>query len=151
MKDYKRIPLNEYIARKELAVKQLGGKCAQCDWTDPRALEFDHIDPSTKLHNISDLIGLQDEEALSIELPKCQLLCKNHHCIKTYDNHDKQKGRIRKESQRFNTDVFDMGGVRKKRHRCYKCEIRTYDWDRIDGHYMCLSCLEIEALRQGKI
>lgn len=50
---------------------------------DNRVLDFDHIDPSTKILTITanlrlGFFGLLDE------VKKCQLLCANCHRIKTY-------------------------------------------------------------------
>lgn len=77
------------IERKKWARSYLGGKCVQCGSKDN--LEFDHIDPKTKLFNIcsSDL----SKDKLRDELAKCQLLCKRCHLKKTYtDWHEPTHG-----------------------------------------------------------
>lgn len=58
----------------------LGNKCAQCQKSDE--LEFDHIDPATKLFTI----GQRWDYAwgkMKTELDKCQLLCKTCHRAKS--------------------------------------------------------------------
>jgi len=59
--------------RLEYATK-LGGKCAKCGSTNQ--LEFDHIDPLTK---ISPKIWSWSIERIEAEILKCQLLCRSCH------------------------------------------------------------------------
>jgi hypothetical protein len=47
----------------------------QCGSTSE--LEFDHIDPSTKVHSLNQLFSGGSQIALDFELLKCQLLCKD--------------------------------------------------------------------------
>jgi hypothetical protein len=65
--------------RRAQLIELLGGKCVRCGSTD--ALEFDHIDPETKVFAVgSDMSRAWDklvEEAL-----KCQLLCRECHVAK---------------------------------------------------------------------
>ena len=65
--------------RRKYAIAALGGKCAKCGATD--RLEFDHIEPSTKLFKISDVA--RREDLWLAELAKCQLLCNACHREKT--------------------------------------------------------------------
>lgn len=64
---------------REEFIDLLGGQCVQCSSTTD--LEFDHIDPKTKLFNISGFH--KSREALLAELKKCQLLCSECHKAKT--------------------------------------------------------------------
>lgn len=59
----------------------LGGVCVVCGTTE--RLEFDHIDPSTKLFDIAKGWARAEKIVLE-ELEKCQLLCKQHHDEKSY-------------------------------------------------------------------
>lgn len=72
----------------------IGGKCVSCGITDPRLLDFDHIDPRTKTMMISQKLHLPFE-VLVHEVMKCQLLCPNCHRLKTIekDEHDSYKHR----------------------------------------------------------
>ena len=65
----------------------MGGCCAKCGTTDLRILQFDHIDPSTKLYAISAM-RCADTETFLAEVQKCQLLCANCHQIKTHHTHN---------------------------------------------------------------
>lgn len=64
---------------KEDAVNYKGGKCSKCGYNKCLgALEFHHIDPSTKDKDyFSQRGGLTD--TLKLELDKCVLLCANCH------------------------------------------------------------------------
>jgi len=64
---------------RQIYIDQLGGKCIKCGSTDN--LEFDHIDPTTKLYKIQSI--LYNPELLKIELAKCQLLCFSCHIEKS--------------------------------------------------------------------
>jgi hypothetical protein len=65
--------------RRARLIELLGGRCVSCGSTDE--LEFDHIDPETKVFAVgSDMSRAWDklvEEAL-----KCQLLCRECHVAK---------------------------------------------------------------------
>lgn len=58
--------------------------CLHCGEDDPIVLEFDHIDPSTKISAIAMLRGSNCSWAkLEAEIAKCQVLCANCHRRKT--------------------------------------------------------------------
>lgn len=59
-------------------IESMGGRCVRCGATEN--LQFDHIDPSTKLFNISDH---HRYVAVKEEIKKCQLLCVSCHREKT--------------------------------------------------------------------
>lgn len=56
--------------------EMLGGQCAKCGATDK--LEIDHIDPETKIANVTRLWS-KPWPVIEKELAKCQLLCFEHH------------------------------------------------------------------------
>ena len=59
--------------------------CAVCGYNeDPRALDFDHTDPATKVDNISRLIRHAPWAKVLAEMDKCTILCANHHRVKTF-------------------------------------------------------------------
>ena len=74
---------NRYRKRTEYKT-MLGGKCSHCGYNKCQdALQFHHIDPSTKKFTISDSIwgkGGVTEEEIFEEIKKCDLLCANCHC-----------------------------------------------------------------------
>jgi 5-methylcytosine-specific restriction endonuclease McrA len=66
-------------ARRGRLVKMLGGACVRCRATED--LEFDHIDPSTKVFAVC--AGLDKTWGVLVEeAAKCQLLCKSCHVAK---------------------------------------------------------------------
>ncbi len=77
-----------YINNKKLEV----GVCQICgigvDVTNLSYFEMDHVDPTTKLHAISDILGTSamfTMDCLINELNKCRLVCKYCHRIHTGD------------------------------------------------------------------
>ena len=57
--------------------------CNYCGYNkSPYALDFDHIDPRTKIKPVSRLT-LGSLKNLMGEVRKCQVLCKNCHAIKS--------------------------------------------------------------------
>lgn len=72
--------LERYYQRRAEAKQKLGGKCVVCGTKDN--LEFDHINAKEKSFGISKLWSVSKEK-FDAELLKCQLLCKEHHEIKT--------------------------------------------------------------------
>lgn len=70
------------VKRRADAKAHLGGVCKVCG-TD-RDLQFDHIDPMTKVAAIANAIAWHwSWERLLVELAKCQLLCRPHHLKKS--------------------------------------------------------------------
>ena len=66
------------IDTRNLAIEYLGGKCEHCGYAKWRgALNFHHVDPSTKDNNIFN--NKKNFEALKPELDKCILLCATCH------------------------------------------------------------------------
>lgn len=63
---------------KQQCVDYLGGKCSKCGYSKClAALDFHHINPSTKDKNYTN--GRMSFEKLRPELDKCVLLCSNCH------------------------------------------------------------------------
>ena len=67
-------------ARLALLLESKGGCCEKCSST--KKLEFDHIDPSTKLFDVSAGL-LRKMSSLWAEVEKCQLLCRECHIEKS--------------------------------------------------------------------
>lgn len=62
--------------------------CVDCGETDVRVLQFDHIDPSTKIENISELLRDHPWNAVLTEISKCAIRCANCHRRKTLRERD---------------------------------------------------------------
>lgn len=85
---YKKVKANGWLKkrrddRQAVLVEHMGGVCSHPNCNETKNLQFDHIDPMTKSHNINR----QDSYEKSFEeLKKCQLLCPKHHLEKTFIN-----------------------------------------------------------------
>lgn len=53
--------------------------CSKCPENHPSCLEFHHIDPNSKLGNISEEVRNWSIDRLKTELQKCIVLCANCH------------------------------------------------------------------------
>lgn len=62
----------------------LGGKCIDCGITNPRLLDFDHVDPLQKHFMISQSLN-KPFQVLVEEVKKCELRCPNCHRLKTIE------------------------------------------------------------------
>ena len=60
--------------------------CEMCGYNEhSAALQFDHIDPSTKEATIADMIRSgKKAEAVWAEIAKCRVLCANCHMVHTH-------------------------------------------------------------------
>ena len=79
--------MNDYMKRRwqkrrSLAIDFLGGKCNHCGDTDRELLEFDHVDPATKVCNVARASSFSELRFWE-EVRKCQLLCPPCHKRKT--------------------------------------------------------------------
>jgi len=72
--------LKQYYKIKEEIINLLGGKCVKCGSIID--LQFDHIDKSKKILNITRHL-LRSLKESKEEIKKCQLLCKKCHQIKS--------------------------------------------------------------------
>jgi len=65
---------------KQLAVEYLGGSCVKCGYNKSvSALDFHHVDPTTKSFGIAENGFTRSWDALQSELDKCILICANCH------------------------------------------------------------------------
>lgn len=63
-----------------LLIEEHGGACKICGYDRYHgALEFHHIDPTTKVVGLGKLQNSASIEAMRVEAKKCILLCSNCH------------------------------------------------------------------------
>ena len=63
--------------------------CVDCGESDFRCLDFDHVDPLTKDHNVSQMIrDGWSWETMEIEIAKCEVRCANCHRKRTATEND---------------------------------------------------------------
>jgi hypothetical protein len=88
-KDLYKYQINRWRNIKIKAVKFMGGSCVRCGYNDhPAALQFHHLDPSTKLTGWTKL-RLKSWNKITEELQKCIMLCANCHSIEhTFSKYD---------------------------------------------------------------
>ena len=108
------MPTKEYIQnyrkkRKQLGLEMLGGKCCKCN--SEKDLQFDHIDPRTKVNEISSMFTTNIEVFVR-EIHKCQLLCYPCRLKKSLDNKD----------YLINRESWKHGKSGYINHKC-RCEI----------------------------
>lgn len=92
----------QHAEQRQMLIDRRGGKCVRCGTTEQ--LEFDHIDPSTKIGSVMMML-YRGKLALAIEeADKCQLLCNPCHT---------KKDRM--------TPMPEHGTRARYRSRVYKC------------------------------
>lgn len=85
---HKKYQKKRFVERMALARESLGNMCVRCSKTE-EVLVFDHIDPNTKVYNISEICNLSAVKFV-LELSKCQLLCRSCHGKKTATENGKK-------------------------------------------------------------
>lgn len=57
--------------------------CIDCENSDPRVLQFDHVDPSEKEIDVTSMLYDYSIENIDKEIAKCVVRCANCHTIRT--------------------------------------------------------------------
>jgi hypothetical protein len=81
-----------YDRRRAEAIEKLGGHCTHPGCNVTEGLQFDHIDPATKIMNVAEM-WTASEERFQAELEKCQLRCVPHHLEKTLAERNQKSAR----------------------------------------------------------
>ena len=72
--------------------------CESCGISDLRVLDFDHLDPKTKIFNIAQAIThCYAWQVIMEEINKCRILCSNCHRIRTAEQYNWRKWRLGRE------------------------------------------------------
>lgn len=83
-KNYRRNKADR-LALKRRLVNMMGGCCVDCGYSSHlAALDFDHIDPKTKLFTVSSAIQTMSVAVCEAEAFKCEIRCANCHRVKTH-------------------------------------------------------------------
>ena len=77
-----------WITNRIDRVKRFKG-CIKCGFKIPAALQFHHVDPSTKEHNVSNMRRSSYIQwgRIKKEMRKCIILCANCHAIETKESY----------------------------------------------------------------
>ena len=82
---YKRIQDRKNRIRDEVRAYKESHPCADCNnFFKHYILDFNHLDPSTKLYNVAELMNNGSIKKVWEEIAKCNLLCANCHRERTY-------------------------------------------------------------------
>lgn len=75
---------------KSQAIEYKGGSCVKCGYNKSNnALQFHHLDPTTKEFGIAEHGHCKSWERVKVELDKCILLCANCHAETHEELNDK--------------------------------------------------------------
>jgi hypothetical protein len=69
--------------RTMLDAIKLHNGCEVCKISNATVLDFDHINPAMKLHNVSRMVGRYTFATILREVAKCRVLCANCHRLHT--------------------------------------------------------------------
>lgn len=107
---------NRRNERRQRLRELLGNRCVACSST--MNLQFDHIDPDTKLFSINGRALDLRWEILLAEAVKCQLLCFDCHVVKSrIEQHAKFAMRLAENPRAHGT----YSKYRKEHCRCEPC------------------------------
>jgi hypothetical protein len=87
---------NEYIVRVKKRKAELVAKnrvcmleylkthhCVDCGESNPIMMEFNHLKPEEKVYNISQMMSDFSWDKILSEIEKCEVVCANHHKVRT--------------------------------------------------------------------
>lgn len=104
----------EYYKKRRQAIFDYLGQYACVDCGSEEDLEIDHIDPSTKAFSVNTRMSVKNN---SVELDKCQVLCRKCHQAKT----------ARENSGFRHGTVY--GWMKKKKCMCAECQDHKSAWN----------------------
>ena len=77
--------LNRAVGKARWTLYKSSLKCAKCGFSHIAALDFHHMDPNEKEHNVNRLISNKSFVKAYEEIKKCIVLCANCHRIHHYE------------------------------------------------------------------
>lgn len=77
-------------------IELLGGKCTECDWSDPRALQVDHVNGGGSQERRNGITTTTRSFVARVlaHHEEYQLLCANHNVIKRFEDGENVGNRI---------------------------------------------------------
>ena len=99
-REYQRLWRREALVRwRKVAIEKLGSKCVVCGYNENiQALQIDHIEPQLRALNqrakTAGSFVYQQVATGKLSTNGLQLLCANHHAIKTFEDRKKFKNFI---------------------------------------------------------
>ncbi len=80
--------IKRFNQKRRYILNQLKNKpCFDCQgWFEPCQMDWDHLDPNTKLFSVNKSMTRPLKETLE-EIKKCQLVCSNCHRLRTWKRH----------------------------------------------------------------
>ena len=94
-KKYNRIRSRRfYIQFRSRTLEKLGNKCVKCGFSDPRALQIDHVYGGGRKEVTRLGTFFYHKKVLEDEKGNYQLLCANCNCIKRTENHENRHSEV---------------------------------------------------------
>ena len=122
----------EYIERgRAIIAEAKAGKSCECGESNPKILEFHHLDRSEKVANVGHKVKGWSKDRIFAEIDKCILLCVNCHRIKEREMYPsisttRSASHIRNNRARINAIKAEAG--------CYRCGI--HDFRCLEFHHL---------------
>jgi hypothetical protein len=129
-----------YKRRMHDLVKACGGRCSRCRKSFMEvSLEFDHIDRSTKVANVSAFVAASNMVGAVQEAKKCQLLCQDWHKEKTTEFSDRPNRQGSKNPMsKFSESTRRAIKAQRARGATYTALSCKYGATRQGIRYLCL-------------
>lgn len=123
------------------------GGCQQCGYVNKDSLEWHHVNPSTKLANVSEASTMK---GIMTERAKCILLCRMCHAIETHKRFPGPSSTSPKLQERLRAYIND---AKRKAGQCTICKRSkdlhehpyAFEWDHVEPStkFMSVSLLAI--------
>ena len=107
----RKVYMREYMQERRLELlAAFGGKCKRCGFSDPRALQIDHVHGGGRVEILSGIsTNAYAKRILADKTGKYQLLCANCNWIKKHENGE-TGDKFRRLAQPTESDCLDLFG-----------------------------------------